>query len=121
MNALIIIAHGSRRTASNDEVIALTDKVRTLSADAFDEVRCAFLELATPPLPDVVTELVNANARQITIMPYFLNSGSHVTQDIPALLAAAEAEHPQCEFRLAAAIGTYEGMPELILQSANQA
>ncbi len=121
MNALVIIAHGSRRKASNDEVIALTEKVRTLSADKFNEVRYAFLELAAPGLPEVVNELVLANANQITVMPYFLNSGSHVTKDIPALLAAAEAAHPRCTFRLAAAIGMYEGMPELILQSADRA
>lgn len=120
MKALIIIAHGSRREESNQEVTRLTDKVREQSDEAFHIIRHAFLELAEPDLLSVIDELNQKNIDDITIMPYFLNSGNHVRQDIPALLEAAEKQYSHCTFKLTAAIGTYEGMPELILHSARQ-
>lgn len=120
MNALIIIAHGSRRTESNQEVVELTEKVRQQASSRFSLVEHAFLELAQPDLPSVLDKLVEQGVDTITVLPYFLNSGNHVMQDIPALLDAAKSKHPSCNFLLVPAIGKYEGMPELILQGACQ-
>lgn len=120
MRALVIIAHGSRRAESNDEVTHLTEKVRKQADDSFHSIRHAFLELAEPDLMSVIDELIENNINEVTILPYFLNSGNHVRQDIPALLQAAKKQYPHCSFKLAAAIGMYDGMPELILHSARQ-
>jgi len=49
MKALLLIAHGSRRAESNDEIRALTQKMKTLAGGRFSEVESAFLELATWP------------------------------------------------------------------------
>ncbi|MBA1332368.1 cobalamin biosynthesis protein CbiX, partial [Candidatus Endoriftia persephone str. Guaymas] len=44
--ALLIVAHGSRREASNQEVRQLTERVRVRAGPLYSEVACAFLELA---------------------------------------------------------------------------
>ncbi len=118
MKALIILAHGSRRAESNQEVSQLTDKVRQLAGKDYQLIKHAFLELAEPDLGSVFDELVQQGITEMTTLPYFLNSGNHVKQDIPELLANARAKHPACEFKLARPIGMYEGMPELILSNA---
>jgi sirohydrochlorin ferrochelatase len=48
MDALLLIAHGSRREASNDEVRELTRELVQKSKRKFSIVECAFLELAIP-------------------------------------------------------------------------
>ena len=49
---LLIIAHGSRREASNDEVRRLADRVRALCAPGIADVEVAFLELAEPSIAE---------------------------------------------------------------------
>ncbi len=120
MRSLIIFAHGSRRDESNKEVALLASKVSQKPDCNFDEVSFAFLELAKPDALMAINRLVEKGSNDITILPYFLNSGSHVKQDIPELLAQARQRYPDCKFTLAAAIGMYEGMPDLILQSSKQ-
>lgn len=116
--ALIILAHGSRRKESNSEVAALTKKVERLSADKYDAVACAFLELAEPALPKVIDSCVAEGMARITVLPYFLNSGNHVTEDIPAIIKAARDRHPGCDFTVTRCIGMDANMPELILKQA---
>ena len=48
MQALMLIAHGSRRAASNDEVRDLAATLGRLAGREFDLVVPAFLELAEP-------------------------------------------------------------------------
>ncbi|HAO23817.1 MAG TPA: cobalamin biosynthesis protein CbiX, partial [Methylophaga sp.] len=45
MKALLLVAHGSRRQRSNDEVIELAEKLKTECAQHYDIVQAAFLEL----------------------------------------------------------------------------
>ena len=84
MKALLIVAHGSRRDNSNDEVRALGHSVAQHPANDYDRVACAFLELAEPSIPEGLTALMDEGATDITVLPYFLSAGRHVTEDIPA-------------------------------------
>ncbi len=115
MQALIIMAHGSRRLESNQEVEALA--VRLLKNSKFDLVSAAFLELAGPSLPDQIEHMVEAGADTITIFPFFLAPGTHVSRDIPELVRGAETVYPQVKIRLAEHLGAIPGLDELILNS----
>ena len=46
MKAILLVAHGSRRKLSNDEVLSLADKLRNNCSHQYDIVNAAFLELA---------------------------------------------------------------------------
>jgi len=113
MNALLIIAHGSRRASSNDEVRALTGNIRAGSR-RFDLVAHAFLEMAAPGIDAAVDALVAAGATDITALPYFLAAGNHLREDLPAAVARLEARHPTVRFTLAAHLGAAANMPRLI-------
>ena len=83
MKALIILAHGSRKQESNQEIENLTNDVRALVKREFDIVDYAFLEIAEPSLTNSIEKVVSKNISEITIFPYFLNSGVHIKNDIP--------------------------------------
>ena len=51
MHALLLIAHGSRRKESNDEVRKLSKKIIKNNNGEFDIFLCSFLELAEPLIP----------------------------------------------------------------------
>jgi sirohydrochlorin ferrochelatase len=118
MNSLIILAHGSRREESNLEIKALATKVKTLTNDEYELIEYAYLELAEPDLLHSIDNIINKGATNITVLPYFLNSGNHVKRDIPAIIQAAIEKYPSCKIKMSACIGMSENMPNLILQQA---
>ena len=65
MKALIILAHGSRRQESNQEIKNLTSDVRTLIKKEFDIVDYAFLEIAKPSLINSIKNVEIALGKEI--------------------------------------------------------
>lgn len=117
MKALLLIAHGSRKASSNQEVADLASKLQQLPSD-FSCIGHGFLELTTPKVPDAVHALVEQGATHITLLPYFLAAGMHVSEDLPELLAQAQEAHPEVTFNLLEHLGAAELMPQWILQQA---
>jgi sirohydrochlorin ferrochelatase len=116
MKTLILIAHGSRRQQSNDEVRELTDALRRRAGDAFDRVDCAFLELAEPEIPEAIDAAVAAGSDTVYILPYFLNSGRHVAEDIPAIVADKRRQYPRLELVQTPILGAAPGMMDMLLE-----
>ncbi len=118
MPSLLIIAHGSRRAASNDEVRTLADAVRAQAGATWAHVETAFLELAEPSIPDGLAALAAKGATDIVAFPYFLAAGTHVAQDIPEAIAEFSAAHPGVAVRLAPHLGASAALPGAILSVA---
>jgi sirohydrochlorin ferrochelatase len=115
MNALLLISHGSRRSASNDEVLRLTETLRTKSGEEQSLVACAFLEMAEPTIQTALDQLAADGATAIQVFPHFLAAGTHVTKDIPRELDAAAQRHPGVTFTLLPHLGALPGLADLIL------
>jgi len=120
MKALLVVAHGSRRAESNDEVRELTGRLSAQANGAYDQVQCAFLELAEPSIPDGLRIAIRAGAGQVTVLPYFLSAGRHVVTDIPAELEVVRKEFPDVDIVLAPYLGAADGLTELLLLQAQQ-
>lgn len=119
MKALLLVAHGSRRESSNQEVRDLAARVAQRAVGWFDHVGCAFLEIAEPLIPDGIQRCVDAGADEVVVLPYFLSAGRHVVEDIPNDVAIKQAEHPGVEIRIAPYLGSAEGVIELLLAAAS--
>lgn len=118
MKALLIVAHGSRRAESNDEVRTLTDRIRQQAGDEFVDVRCAFLELAEPSIPQGIDACIQAGARSVKVYPYFLSAGTHVVEDLPKAVQIKRDQHPGVDIQLVDYLGSSSSMAELILHQA---
>jgi len=118
MHALLLIAHGSRREASNQEVRELAARLEQIVGDHFDRVTPAFLELAEPDIPTGVDMCVENGATTITAIPYFLSAGRHVANDIPTELEKAMHKHPAVTIHQSDYLGKHESVPELLLALA---
>jgi sirohydrochlorin ferrochelatase len=117
-NALIIVAHGSRKTSSNEEVMGLGEKVKSLLDEDYTFVMTAFLEFATPSLEESVLSCINRGASEIVILPYFLASGNHVTRDIPEVIQKTQSSHPQVKIILKEHLGSSSDMVGLLSSMA---
>jgi sirohydrochlorin ferrochelatase len=116
--ALIIVAHGSRKASSNQEVMALGDNVASLLGEHYTYVTTAFLEFATPSLEESILSCLEKGASEVVILPYFLASGNHVTRDIPEVVEKIQASHPKVKMVLKEHIGSASGMVSLISDMA---
>ena len=114
MNALVMIAHGSRREEANTEFLTLVEKVRTSAASKFDIVAHCFLEIASPSLTKAVKDVIGKGATDVSIFPYFLNSGNHVLKDIPEMVNHLAHEHPEYTIRVLPYFGTFKDIAEII-------
>ncbi|MEJ2639557.1 MAG: CbiX/SirB N-terminal domain-containing protein [Desulfosarcinaceae bacterium] len=117
MKALLIAAHGSRQPAANAEIASLSESIAAIAGGGFDRVRCAFLQLTDPLIPDVIAELVAGGADEIVVFPFFIAAGSHVKSDIPDLVAEAREAYPEVVFRVAPHLGASEGIARFILNA----
>ena len=118
MHALLLIAHGSRREASNTEVRELATRLEQISGNRFDFVIPAFLELAEPDIPTGVSLCAQAGATDVTAIPYFLSAGRHVASDITAELEKAEHMHETVTIYHSNYLGKHESIAELLLTIA---
>lgn len=118
MPSLLIIAHGSRRAASNDEVRRLAEHVRAQPEQAYSHVEAAFLELAEPGIEDGLAALAEKGETEIVAFPYFLAAGTHVAQDIPKAIAGFSAAYPMVKVRVTPHLGASASLPATILNVA---
>ena len=121
MKALLLVAHGSRRKQSNDEVILLAKNLKNSCSEQYEVVNAAFLELADVLIPDGIKQCVNEGASSIVVLPYFLNSGRHVVEDIPTIINSCISQYPNVNISLAPHLGASPLMMNLLISSANSA
>ena len=118
MHALLVVSHGSRRHQSNEEVSLLCDCLKQQMSGQFDLVHPAFLEIAAPSIPQGIQQCVDLGATAITVLPYFLAAGRHVSEDIPCIVDSARKDFPDIDFTVTPHVGAFTAMPQLISDGA---
>ena len=90
--AVILIDHGSQRASAN---ASLENIARSVSQRLGVSVYPAHMALAEPTLAQALAQAVAEGADRVVVCPYFLSSGRHGAQDIPAMAREAAKEFPQ--------------------------
>ncbi len=116
MNALLLIAHGSRRAEANADLEFVAADMRRRGRFAF--VQCSFLELAEPDIHTGGVRCVEAGATSVVMLPYFLSPGKHVSEDLTAARDRLATRFPHVPFTLVAPLA---GHPKLLDAVADRA
>ena len=119
MQALVLIAHGSRRQASNQKVTNLALGLKKSAGKHYQIVEAGFLEIAKPSIPEAIESCIESGATSVIVVPYFLAAGRHVAEDIPQIVRPVGERHPHVSIRISEHIGMSNSMPRLILDSAS--
>lgn len=107
-DALLVLVHGSPRPSANADMFRVVEIAR--QRGVFPIVAVGFLECNEPTIPEAIDLCAAQGATRIVAVPYFLHTGTHVAEDLPALLDAGRERHPQIEF----AMGAYLGRSEIL-------
>jgi len=110
--AVILVGHGSKLTGSSSALDQVITELRTReSATLF---QAAFLELQSPGIPEAIESCLNRGSDEVVVIPYFVQLGRHVVQDIPQIIAEAQAKHPAKNIRLAKYLGFDERIVSVV-------
>lgn len=112
-SAILLIAHGSRRTIANADLARLADVVRLRRPGEI--VEFAYLELAEPSIPAVAARCVERGAEVVLMSPFFLSAGNHVAEDLTSYQREFNARWPRVTFRLCPPLGVHPLLVEALL------
>jgi sirohydrochlorin ferrochelatase len=112
----IIFAHGSSVASANDAVRAVAAEFARRGRHS--AVEAAFLEGGRPDLMGAVARLAERGILNLLVIPYFLTLGTHLQRDLPKLVDAARAAHPNVQIEVTPPL---DGHPALLDALADRA
>ena len=118
MQALVLLAHGSRDAQWAAPSEAVAQRARDLDPHA--TVRTAYLEHTQPDLQRCVADLCAQGFTRVHILPLFLGLGGHVRQDLPRLNEALLSNHPHLQLEWQSAVGEQAEVTDLLAKLALQ-
>jgi sirohydrochlorin cobaltochelatase len=116
MRGVLLFAHGSRDPLWRKPIEAVADTIRQRQPGTL--VRCAYLELCEPSLPEAAAELVAQGATELRILPMFLGMGKHAREDLPELVEALRLSHPNVAVAVLPAVGEQPRLTALMAEMA---
>lgn len=119
MQGIVLIGHGSLRSAGGASMIRCAARLRERGLAPW--VAPAFLNYSRPTLAETAARLVERGASRIWVQPYFLIAGAYVQQDLPALVRRVAAHHPEIEFTMGETLGDHPALADLALARAQAA
>jgi sirohydrochlorin cobaltochelatase len=105
--ALVLIAHGSRRTGGNAPIYALAEALGGTAA----------FWAVDPKLEDCAMQLIQAGRQQLTILPYFLFAGK-ITDALTQATKDLAERFPQITVHLLPPLGPTEPIANLVTDLA---
>jgi sirohydrochlorin ferrochelatase len=112
--AILLIAHGSREQAANDDLRELA--ARFAAQGTYPIVEACFLELAEPGILTGGDRCVARGVPRVLMIPYFLSAGVHLRRDLKAARDELSRRHPEVDFRLGSPLGPHALLDELVAE-----
>lgn len=112
--AIMLLGHGSKALEANETLRKVARSVQ--EKGGYDMVLPAFLQMEKPDFQEAVDTLVAKGFDNITVMPYFLYMGLHVTQDMPAEMDEARRKHPGLQIAITHNLGFHDKLIDITIQ-----
>jgi sirohydrochlorin ferrochelatase len=117
MLGILLVDHGSRRPEANAQLDDMAARVARL-LPLGTPLATAHLDVCAPTIADGVGVLLERGCDDLRVLLYFLSDGRHVREDIPGLVRAALAPHPQIRWSMGGALGPDDALATLMLARA---
>ena len=116
--AILLIAHGSRKAAANEDLVHIAEQIRARRPSAI--VGIAYLELAEPTIPQGANACVTRGASEVRMLPFFLSPGSHVVDDLERFRGEFTQQYPDVTFVLCPPLGLHPLLVDMLLERLDQ-
>lgn len=117
--AIVLIAHGSRRPEANADLVRLAEILGPRLPD--ERLEIAYLELAEPTIPMALERCIDAGAKSVRMLPYFLSAGAHVSRDLEEFRQQFAERYPDVKFSLCPPLGLHPKIIDIVLDRLSEA
>lgn len=117
MKSILLVAHGSRKTQTEEEFYSILELVRELLPD--NKVEGAFMSCNDNSIEQKLNEMIDCGDDEIVIVPYFLFSGNHVKNSIPFKVEKVLREHKDIKVTYKEAFGVDRRLAEIVVDKIN--
>jgi precorrin-8X/cobalt-precorrin-8 methylmutase len=117
--ALLLIGHGSRVAEANDALHRIAALVRQDAG--LEIVEVCFREQHAPNIQTGIDRCVARGAQRILLYPYFLYTGAHVLEDLPAEMQLAAERHPGVRMAMGKPLGVHAKLAEIVRERVAEA
>ena len=118
-NSVLLVGHGSKLSGSGDALNQVLEALRKKDPSTF--FQAAYLEIHPPNIPEGIKLCLTQGADEVVVIPYFVQSGKHVVQDIPRIVRETQAQFPSKIIRLGEYIGFDERIVSIISDRIREA
>lgn len=113
MKAVLIIAHGSRKTQTEVEFDGILELVKNMMPEV--KIEGAFMSHNDKSIDQKLNEFIELGVTEIVIVPYFLFSGNHVKNSIPFKVERILNEHPEISVEYRTPFGIDKRLAEIVV------
>ena len=113
MDAILLVDHGSRVAAANEQLSQVAELLRRGLSGSVVEI--AHMELSAPTIDDGIRGCLSKGATRLIVVPYMLSPGRHATEDIPRLVRAALVGQSDLDVVFTESLGVHPGLITVVL------
>ncbi|MBU0991459.1 MAG: CbiX/SirB N-terminal domain-containing protein [Proteobacteria bacterium] len=118
MKAIILLGHGSRVPGAGDDMqkaaLLLKEKYR------LDMVDTCHMSRLGPHFPEILAKCVSNGAKEVFVIPYFLNMGLHIRLDIPEMMQKEAAKYPDVKLVYGKHLGFDEAFADILYKRIDE-
>jgi sirohydrochlorin ferrochelatase len=111
--AIVLLGHGSQAKGANETMLQVAHAVHKHYPEY--QLTCAFLEIEKPSLEEAIEHAIQKGAHTVLVVPYFLQSGKHVTQHIPEIISREKKKYPKVNIAASHYLGFHEALVTVVL------
>lgn len=114
VNALLMVDHGSKRGAANQQLFEMVMLVRSIKPHLI--VYGAHMSLVSPTISEGIASCIGDGATHIVVHPYMLSPGVHAIHDIPSMVKQAVSGYSNVTYEVTAPLGVDLSIAALVLR-----
>lgn len=114
MNGIVLIGHGSIKSASGAAMIRLVARLR--EQRVAQVVEAGFLNYSHPTLTEAIEKCVEQGVERLFVQPYFLIDGVYVQNDLAGEIARHALRWPHLNFVTGRSFGDHRLMSAIALE-----
>lgn len=110
----MLVGHGSREAAGNQQFYEFVDAVRQAAPERL--IESCFIELAEPDVPTGLTACVERGASEVVVVPLTLLAAGHAKLEVPEHIAEARRQHRKVQFHYGRHLGIHPLVLDILAQ-----
>ena len=111
---VLLVGHGTRDAVGTRQFFQLEQQLSERLPAV--PVAAALLEFQTPTIPEAWNQLIAQGVTHVHVAPLLLFAAGHAKQDIPAILAQCQQEHPAITFDQSRPLSRHAAILDLVLR-----